>query len=778
MVLRSPDLAREEEAELARACEAARAHAAERLSTRLGFDVAGWLDAPSATGVVHRRGCGIDGAAVARSVADLLVHHDLGDEDQGPSTTRLVRTGGGVDRDDVPDGPEVRRRDALGRPLRARPHGFAAALAGGASFKLRAVEVADDDLWRLVADLEHVAGTPTGCLAYLSGPGARGWGAHYDRHDGIVVQVEGTKRWRVHEPVEADPLRPISPYRVGDRIVWEGVLGPGEVLAVPRGWGHEVLGTAEASLHLTLPVRRPDGTDLVAGLVERIATPPRSPQAERRARLAGRARTTLAAARLLLDLLDRDDAPPPGGPRLRLASAAAVLVDEAPGATTLRVGDVELPHDRATVALLAGLVRPEGLDPSTATQPQRDHLLRLAERDHVAVLDGPHPPASPGVAPGATGDEPQGSAAPRWAPVRSAADPTPGPSHALAGRRAAAAARWRELVAGIDLERIAAAPHPGEVALGSWRGDPGDLAGAAIEHLLLTRDLDGGRLAVAHGGVAFNRRPPASLLRATDPAAPRRVAMPALCRFLRSGGTAILFGTDDSIPHLSALAWLVESVTGVRSGTNTYLSDGSATAGFGAHWDDHDVIVLQAVGTKRWRLHPPTEPAPILGTTPSAVADEVHLEVVLEPGDLLHLPRGWGHTVSGTGGPSVHHTFPLRHPTGLDVAAALVTGRAATPAAVVAARRAEVPARPLAPLRAPLDPLPTDGRAVLAVAAEPRIPAGGDPGVPTLAGRSLPPDPALVDLLARLGSTGVDPTGADAGLGDLLDAGLAEVHPR
>ncbi|WSC07830.1 cupin domain-containing protein [Streptomyces scopuliridis] len=47
--------------------------------------------------------------------------------------------------------------------------------------------------------------------------------------------------------------------------------------------------------------------------------------------------------------------------------------------------------------------------------------------------------------------------------------------------------------------------------------------------------------------------------------------------------------------------------TGVQ--TNLYASL-TAREGFGVHWDDHDVIVIQIDGAKRWKLYGPTRTAP------------------------------------------------------------------------------------------------------------------------------------------------------------------------
>jgi hypothetical protein len=88
------------------------------------------------------------------------------------------------------------------------------------------------------------------------------------------------------------------------------------------------------------------------------------------------------------------------------------------------------------------------------------------------------------------------------------------------------------------------------------------------------------------------------------------------------------------------------------------------TSAFGRHWDDHDVIILQAEGAKDWAVFDP--------------ADDEHEQPVFEdtlvPGDVLHIPRGWPHMVTGRGGPSMHWTFGFRRPTVGDLLADLLPG--------------------------------------------------------------------------------------------------------
>ncbi|OJF10303.1 cupin domain-containing protein [Couchioplanes caeruleus] len=156
--------------------------------------------------------------------------------------------------------------------------------SGGAGAEI-ADQVADDKIMRLYADgatlvlqglhrlwppLIRYAGRlgeelrqPLQVNAYLTPAGNKGFATHYDTHDVFVLQVDGTKRWRIHEPVLPEPLERQAWGGRADEVdaVAEGpaaldvVLAPGDALYLPRGWLHSARAQGERSLHLTFGVR-------------------------------------------------------------------------------------------------------------------------------------------------------------------------------------------------------------------------------------------------------------------------------------------------------------------------------------------------------------------------------------------------------------------------------------------------------------------------------------------------------------------------------------------
>lgn len=146
-----------------------------------------------------------------------------------------------------------------------------------------------------------------------------------------------------------------------------------------------------------------------------------------------------------------------------------------------------------------------------------------------------------------------------------------------------------------------------------------------------------------------------------------RVQPDKLTAALRNGATLILNAANEvSAPLRDICDGLAADFT-CHSQANLYAC-WRQTRGFDVHWDDHDVIVVQAEGRKRWSLFGATREAPLVLGDPAAhrpPADPA-TEVVLEPGDVLYLPRGCWHAAVGLGEPSLHLTIGLTRRTGVD----------------------------------------------------------------------------------------------------------------
>jgi hypothetical protein len=141
----------------------------------------------------------------------------------------------------------------------------------------------------------------------------------------------------------------------------------------------------------------------------------------------------------------------------------------------------------------------------------------------------------------------------------------------------------------------------------------------------------------------------------------------ALNARLREGATLILDAANETSAPLQALcAGLAGELLGSCQ-ANLYAAWGT-TQGFNVHWDDHDVFVVQVEGRKRWALYGITREAPAFGDRHAGLPPpQAPLkETVLEPGDMLYLPRGYWHAAVGLGEPTLHLTIGVTRKTGAD----------------------------------------------------------------------------------------------------------------
>ena len=102
----------------------------------------------------------------------------------------------------------------------------------------------------------------------------------------------------------------------------------------------------------------------------------------------------------------------------------------------------------------------------------------------------------------------------------------------------------------------------------------------------------------------------------------------------------------------------------------SYASDGG---GVGPHVDSYDVFLLQVQGRRHWRVSPPSDAGFIEGL-PLRILDrfEPTQEGVLEPGDMLYLPPGWGHDGVAVGGDCMTASIGFRAPTAAELVQAVL----------------------------------------------------------------------------------------------------------
>ena len=130
------------------------------------------------------------------------------------------------------------------------------------------------------------------------------------------------------------------------------------------------------------------------------------------------------------------------------------------------------------------------------------------------------------------------------------------------------------------------------------------------------------------------------------------------------GATVVLQALHRTWPPVIALATGLAAELGHPVQANAYVTPPSSR-GFSAHYDVHDVFVMQLAGRKHWTIHAPvlTDPlrdqpwnARAAAVAAAARDTEPAIDTILEPGDVLYLPRGWLHAATALGEVSAHLT--------------------------------------------------------------------------------------------------------------------------
>lgn len=136
----------------------------------------------------------------------------------------------------------------------------------------------------------------------------------------------------------------------------------------------------------------------------------------------------------------------------------------------------------------------------------------------------------------------------------------------------------------------------------------------------------------------------------------------AVAMLYRAGATIILNQAQRIVPELGRLCRGIEHVFSCHVQTNLYLTPAGAQ-GFPIHFDNHDVIVIQAEGEKLWRLYDMPVDIPYRGEGFRSLEHQpgaLRQEFVLKAGDVAYVPRGMMHDAETSGtAPSLHITVGL-----------------------------------------------------------------------------------------------------------------------
>jgi bifunctional lysine-specific demethylase and histidyl-hydroxylase NO66 len=131
------------------------------------------------------------------------------------------------------------------------------------------------------------------------------------------------------------------------------------------------------------------------------------------------------------------------------------------------------------------------------------------------------------------------------------------------------------------------------------------------------------------------------------------------------GYSIVLESIHRYVRAIASLLHAIEVELNFATQVNAYFTP-PQSQGFVAHYDDHDVLILQIRGSKIWHLYDGADVAPHQMVRQEPVATEAlppPTDVRLEAGDVLYLPRGRVHAAEATSELSVHLTLGLLAPT-------------------------------------------------------------------------------------------------------------------
>lgn len=195
-------------------------------------------------------------------IAEVLLQHQL-----APPRMKVVHTAGRaitpkhyLDRESSP-----RRADSpvvdIGR--------LGAILNAGATLVIDSIDEAVPHIGETALELSEVVGEWVQTHLYATNGATPAFAPHWDVVDVLVVQVHGEKHWDVYGPGIQHPIdADTDPDNTcPEAVVWSGVLHPGDVLYLPRGWFHGVRGTGGTSIHLSYGFQRRTGLAYLGWLI-------------------------------------------------------------------------------------------------------------------------------------------------------------------------------------------------------------------------------------------------------------------------------------------------------------------------------------------------------------------------------------------------------------------------------------------------------------------------------------------------------------------------------
>lgn len=143
-----------------------------------------------------------------------------------------------------------------------------AAMAQGATVKLNQLEDWHRPSRDLVDELSQQIPAEVKSYVFFTPRASRGTRPHRDACHVIVVQLAGSKDWRLYsQPEHVNARAGLIDVDLDD-CTHRFTMEPGDLLYLPHGWGHVPHTRDQDSLHLTLTLTEPTPMDLVEAMLD------------------------------------------------------------------------------------------------------------------------------------------------------------------------------------------------------------------------------------------------------------------------------------------------------------------------------------------------------------------------------------------------------------------------------------------------------------------------------------------------------------------------------
>lgn len=146
--------------------------------------------------------------------------------------------------------------------------------AGGYTIILNGLERYAPAIGSLSHSIEGELNFETQVNAYITPPASQGFLPHYDDHDVLILQIQGSKTWHVYDDADVPPhmmRRREELDRASLPLPSELRLEAGDVLYLPRGRVHAAEANTEPSIHLTVGIHAPTVLTLLTRALESLS---------------------------------------------------------------------------------------------------------------------------------------------------------------------------------------------------------------------------------------------------------------------------------------------------------------------------------------------------------------------------------------------------------------------------------------------------------------------------------------------------------------------------